>query len=161
AAAAIRRFSCRWSRNGHRLPLRATPIGGSDTLTAARGQSLYRCRLRAASTPRRYPAMTITLVRRSAAIAVAVLCAACLQPALAEGPVLKPSQVTENALVDALEIDPGPQEATGATRSIRPTMRPSEAHKTAAGPGKANLLITFATGSAELTPETIQTLEVV
>jgi len=104
--------------------------------------------------------MKITLARRSAAIVVAALWAACLQPALAEGPVLKPSQVTENALVDALEIDPGPQEATGATRSIRPTMRPTEAHK-AAGPGKANLLITFATGSADLTPETIQTLEVV
>ena len=78
----------------------------------------------------------------------------------AEGPVLKPSEVTENALVDAL----GPASAdTPATRSIRPSMKPSAAAAAAAAPapGKANLLITFATGSADLSPETMRTLEVV
>jgi len=104
---------------------------------------------------------TITLARRFGALAAASLFAAGMQPALAEGPVLKPSQVTENVLVDALAIDPGPQDAaSGATRSIRPSMRPSGPTKPA-GPGKANLLITFGTGSSDLSPETIHTLEVV
>lgn len=74
-------------------------------------------------------------------------------------PVLKASQVTEDALVDALEIAPPPSEAaSGATRSIRPSMRPGVPAKPP-GPGKASLLITFATGSAEITPETVQVLE--
>jgi OOP family OmpA-OmpF porin len=77
----------------------------------------------------------------------------------AQGPVLKPSQVTEEALVDALAV-PGPDSAP-ASRSIRPTLRPSAPASAAAAPGKANLLITFATGSSELSPETIHTLEVV
>ncbi len=78
----------------------------------------------------------------------------------AEGPVLKPSEVTESALIDAL----GPAGADGApaTRSIRPSMKPSAAAAAAAPPpGKANLLITFATGSSELSPETQRALEVV
>lgn len=74
-------------------------------------------------------------------------------------PVLKAAQVTEDALVDALEIAPPPSEAaSGATRAIRPSLRPGVAAKPP-GPGKASLLITFATGSAELTPETVQVLE--
>ncbi len=74
-------------------------------------------------------------------------------------PVLKAAQVTEDALVDALEIAPAPSDAaSGATRAIRPSLRPGAAAKPA-GPGKASLLITFATGSAELTPETVQVLE--
>lgn len=79
--------------------------------------------------------------------------------AWAEGPVLKPSQVTENVLVDALGVAAPAADGT-ATRSIRPTLRQPETVKPAA-PGKANLLITFATGSSDLTPETIRTLEVV
>ncbi|MEK8051502.1 OmpA family protein [Ideonella sp. DXS22W] len=75
-------------------------------------------------------------------------------------PLLKASQVTEDALVDALEINPPPSEAaaSGAMRSIRPSLRPGAATKPP-GPGKASLLITFATGSAEITPETVQVLE--
>lgn len=74
-------------------------------------------------------------------------------------PVLKAAQVTEDALVDALEIAPAPSDAaSGATRAIRPSLRPGVAAKPP-GPGKASLLITFATGSAELTPETVQVLE--
>ena len=106
--------------------------------------------------------MNISIRRRSAALTL-LLTAMAVGAAWAQGaaPILKPSQVTEDNLVDALAIDPGPQEgATGATRSIRPTLRPSEPAKPA-GPGKANLLITFATGSSELSPETIHTLEVV
>lgn len=67
----------------------------------------------------------------------------------AQGPVLKANQVTENALVDALAI-PGP-EASGATRGFRPAA-PGQKPKPY-GPGKANLLVTFVTGSAELTTE--------
>jgi outer membrane protein OmpA-like peptidoglycan-associated protein len=80
---------------------------------------------------------------------------------LAQGPVLKPSQVTEGALVDALGVGSAPEGQPGvATRSIRPSLKQPDSAKPAA-PGKANLLITFATGSAELTSETIHTLEVV
>jgi outer membrane protein OmpA-like peptidoglycan-associated protein len=66
-----------------------------------------------------------------------------------EGPVLKGSQVTEDALVDALAIE-GPQ-ATGKTRGFRPAA-PGTTPKPY-GPGKANLLVTFVTGSSELTDE--------
>lgn len=77
--------------------------------------------------------------------------------ALAQGPVFKPSQVTEGALIDALGLPP----AAGTeppSRSIRMSVKPTTAAKPA--PGKASLLITFATGSAELTPETVRTLEI-
>jgi OmpA-OmpF porin, OOP family len=73
----------------------------------------------------------------------------------AQGPVLKGSQVTENALVDALAI-PGP-EASGATRGFRPAS-PGQKPKPY-GPGKANLLVTFVTGSAELTSESQAVLD--
>ena len=99
-------------------------------------------------------------------LALAGASAAWAQTATAPAPVLKTSQVTEDALVDALAIDmPEPAEAaSGATRGFRPATRPGgstfQPAKPAA-PGKANLLITFATGSAELTPETIKVLETV
>ena len=103
------------------------------------------------------------------------LAGACANPAWAQAtapaPVLKSNQVTEDALVDALAVDvPEPAEgASGATRGFRPATRPggSTFQPAKAGPakpaapGKANLLITFATGSAELTPETIKVLETV
>jgi len=80
--------------------------------------------------------------------------------AQAAGPVLKNSQVTEDALIDALEIAPPalPEGASGTTRALRPSLRPTAATKPP-GPGKANLLITFATGSADLSADTIQVLE--
>jgi OmpA-OmpF porin, OOP family len=81
------------------------------------------------------------------------------QVAGAAEPVLKPGQVTESALVDALAIEPE-QDAVGQTRSIRPTMKPAGSTQ-AAGPGRASLLITFPTGSATLTPETVKALDTV
>lgn len=80
-----------------------------------------------------------------------------------QAPVLATSQVTEDALVDALAIEPAPPDeaASGATRGFRPALRPSFVPTKPAAPGKANLLITFATGSAELTAETIHVLETV
>ena len=88
--------------------------------------------------------------------------------AQAAAPVLSNAQVTEDALVDALAIEPAYADdaASGATRGFRPAVRPGTASArlvTApaepAAPGKANLLITFPTGSAELTPETIRVLQ--
>lgn len=75
-------------------------------------------------------------------------------------PVLKNSQVTEDVLIDALEIAPPPlpEGASGTTRALRPSLRPMAATKPA-GPGKASLLITFATGSSDLSAETIKVLE--
>jgi OmpA-OmpF porin, OOP family len=81
------------------------------------------------------------------------------QAAGAAEPVLKPGQVTEDALVEALAID-APQEAAGQTRSIRPTVRPTSSGQ-AAGAGRASLLITFPTGSSDLTPETVKALDTV
>lgn len=86
----------------------------------------------------------------------------------APAPVLNSSQVTEDALVDALAVEvPGAADAaSGVTRGFRPAIRPGTAGAVLqparpAAPGKANLLITFATGSSELTPETIRVLETV
>ncbi|HOB96177.1 MAG TPA: OmpA family protein [Aquabacterium sp.] len=81
-------------------------------------------------------------------------------------PVLKNNQVTEDALVDALAVDVPETAASGATRGFRPAVKPGTAGASLQAakppaPGKANLLITFATGSAELTPETIKVLETV
>lgn len=66
-----------------------------------------------------------------------------------KAPVLKGAQVTESALIDALAIE-GPTGA-GATRGFKPATPGAPAKP--AGPGKASLLITFLTNSAELTPE--------
>lgn len=91
---------------------------------------------------------------------VAAALAAAALAALAAEPLLKPGQVTEDALVNALAIEPGPEGAMGQTRSIRPSMKPAGATQ-AAGPGRAGLLITFPTGSADLTPETLKALDTV
>lgn len=76
--------------------------------------------------------------------------AAHAQPApAASAPLLQGQNVSEDALVDALAIE-GPT-ATGATRGFRPA--PVGQKPKPYGPGKANLLITFVTGSAELTAD--------
>jgi outer membrane protein OmpA-like peptidoglycan-associated protein len=68
--------------------------------------------------------------------------------------VLKGSQATESALIDALTIEE-PEAASGPTRGFRAPTRTAEGEKKAPKPsaGKANLLITFATNSSELTDE--------
>lgn len=73
-------------------------------------------------------------------------------------PVLKGSQVTESALVDALAIEP-PQAASGAMRGFRPAGKPGAA-PVKAGPGKASLLITFATNAVELSADAQRQLDV-
>ncbi len=81
----------------------------------------------------------------------------------AEESVLKPSQVTEDAILDALFTgQPNAVDcksaAPGTCRGFgpMPSARPVKPHA-----GKANLLITFATDSAELTAEARATLDVV
>ena len=110
---------------------------------------------------------------RTMAMGLAMLLAAFvgLQPAAraqTAAPVLSNAQVTEDALVDALAIEPAYADdaASGATRGFRPAVRPGTASAKLAttpakpaAPGKASLLITFPTGSAELTPETIRVLQ--
>jgi len=75
----------------------------------------------------------------------------------AQETVLKGSQVTESALIEALTIE-GPEAASGATRGFRPAAR-SDGKAPKAGPGKANLLITFATNSSDLTGESQAALD--
>ncbi len=102
------------------------------------------------------------------ALALALLGACGVQAqGTAPAPLLKNNQVTEDVLVDALAIDvpeAADGAASGATRGFRPAVRPGgstfQPAKPAA-PGKANLLITFATGSSELTPDTIRVLQTV
>src|SRR5262249_28000047 len=75
-------------------------------------------------------------------------------------PTLKMNQVTESAIADALAIDP-PEAAEGKTRSIRPSARTGGDRTPSKAAGKSNLLITFATNSADLTGESKQALATV
>lgn len=78
----------------------------------------------------------------------------------AQAPVTKMDQVTEEGLVNQLDIKEPASEGAGTTRSVHPTPR----RDMAAGPpgaGRSNLLMTFKTGSAELTPETTRALATV
>ena len=113
-----------------------------------------------------------TLAAGSATLLATLLVAGigCPAQALAQAaaPVLSNAQVTEDALVDALAIEPAYADdaASGVTRGFRPAVRPGTASAKLAtaptkpaAPGKANLLITFPTGSAELTPETLRVLQ--
>jgi OOP family OmpA-OmpF porin len=78
----------------------------------------------------------------------------------AANPVLKGAQVTEDALVDALAIE-APEVTGGVTRGFRPAARPGEAAPKAPKPGagKASLLITFGTDSADIGGETQTVLD--
>ena len=93
-------------------------------------------------------------------IATAVLCwgsAALAQ----EGrePLLKGAQVTEAALVDALALDAPVAAGLPRTRGFRPATPAADA-AAPAHKGKANLLMTFPTDSAELTTDTRKMLDV-
>jgi OOP family OmpA-OmpF porin len=82
-----------------------------------------------------------------------------------DAPVLRNNEVTESSIIDALTVD-APQVATGRMRGFKPAL-PGAAAPAApappqkAGPGKANLLIVFATDSAALTPESMAALDTV
>lgn len=99
---------------------------------------------------------------------LALALAVAAPPAWAQGkaPVLQGKQVTESALIGALAL-PGPAgPATGATRGfgvVRPSVagRALKATPAKAAPGKASLVMTFETDSAELTADALQTLDTV
>ncbi len=100
------------------------------------------------------------MTRISLFLAIAVAATSLQCAAQAQGPVLGGKQVTESALIRALEID-GPAASTdGVTRSFGPAQKAAR-RPAASGAGKANLLMTFAVESAELTPETISILDTV
>lgn len=97
-----------------------------------------------------------------ASLCVLVLGLGATPAAQAEETVLKGSQVTESALIDALAIEP-PEGPDGKTRGFRPVTKPGDkpsAPKPNPSPGRASLLITFQTNSADLTSETMATLDV-
>jgi OmpA-OmpF porin, OOP family len=104
--------------------------------------------------------MNIKVERFLRALGAACLLAGLSCGAAAQQPererVLGASEVTEDTLVDALDIG-GPQAPEGAiTRGFRPSVRASAAPAGGmASSGRAPLMITFNTGSAELTPESI------
>ena len=97
--------------------------------------------------------MTVTQTIIGAALGLFVSLAA-----QAQAPVLKGADVSEDALVEALIIE-GPQAAGGVTRGFKPA-KGADTAKAKPGPGKASLLITFPTDSAQLTAETQATLDV-
>lgn len=92
--------------------------------------------------------------------------------ALAQEKVLREGQVTEKALVDALTppaaAASAPEEGGVRTRGFRPAVRPAAAVGTTAAAGavaahpsgKASILVTFVTDSAELTPRAREALDV-
>jgi outer membrane protein OmpA-like peptidoglycan-associated protein len=84
-------------------------------------------------------------------------------PALAADPVLKNQEVTESALIDALSVE-RPQTTEGTLRGFKPAA-PGSVNNAGtskpAGPGRANLLITFETNSSSLTPESMSALDTV
>jgi outer membrane protein OmpA-like peptidoglycan-associated protein len=101
-------------------------------------------------------------------LAIAAMLAAGAVAAHAQEKVLREGQVTERSLIDAL----APPEAASAadaqaaprTRGFRPAIRPAAAMAgaaaTAAHPGRASILVTFVTDSAELTPRAKSALDV-
>lgn len=95
-----------------------------------------------------------------ACLTAAALTAAVTSAAQAQETVLKGSQVTESALIDALAIE-GPPGPDGKTRGFRPVTKAGE-KPSAPKPnaGKASLLITFVQNSSELSSETMATLDV-
>lgn len=93
--------------------------------------------------------------------------------AQAQETVLREGQVSEKLLIEALapkQAATAPDEAaSGAeggvrTRSFRPMLRPAGAAAgtaaTAAQPGRASILVTFVTNSADLTPDAKKALDV-
>ena len=90
--------------------------------------------------------------------------------AQAQEKVLREGQVTQKALIEALAppsaaaAASAPNADAPASRSFRPALRPvvaaAGAAAVAARPGKASILVTFVTDSAELTPRAKSALDV-
>lgn len=86
--------------------------------------------------------------------------------AQAQEPVMREGQVTEQALIDALAPAGAASGANAGvrTRSWKPGVRPAAAVAGAAGaaaqPGRASILVTFVTSSADLTAQARRALDV-
>jgi OmpA-OmpF porin, OOP family len=84
----------------------------------------------------------------------------------AQEKVLREGQVTRDALIEALAPPAAASAAEGGvrSRSFRPAMRPAAAAggtaAAAAQPGRASILVTFVTGSADLTTDAKRALDV-
>jgi len=87
----------------------------------------------------------------------------------AEEKVLREGQVTQQALIDALAPAAAPADAASApegegsgmrTRAFRPITRIAGTAAAAAQPGRANILVTFITNSADLTAPARKALDV-
>jgi outer membrane protein OmpA-like peptidoglycan-associated protein len=94
-----------------------------------------------------------------------VLASIGMLPAHADEPAaIKNKDVTESALIDALSIE-APPATGGATRGFKPAANGGAAATSVpakpVGPGRANLLIVFATNSATLTPDSQAALDTV
>lgn len=102
------------------------------------------------------------LPSRIATLAFAALLAA--GTAQADEKVLREGQVTQQALIDALAPAPAASAAEAPdgtrTRSFRPAVRVAGTAAAAAQPGKANILVTFVTNSADLTGSAKKALDV-
>jgi OmpA-OmpF porin, OOP family len=105
--------------------------------------------------------MEIVMINGSCLRVTLLLAALATGSAAAQTPaqVLKGSQVTEDTLVDALAVDVPPPADVGTTRGFRPQVRTESMRKAATGSGKANLLVTFETNSAELTADGMKILD--
>ena len=101
----------------------------------------------------------VTIFRSACGAAMLGCLALAVQAQLAEPPVMKNSQVTESALIDALTVEPPAGAASGATRGFRAAAAANTAPKKPAGPGRAHLLITFDTNSATIGGETQNVLD--
>lgn len=96
-----------------------------------------------------------------AALAAAACCLAFVPEGAAQDKVLRGSQVTEAALIDALRIDAPAAPEDAVRRGFGPPSRAVASRPSQASAGKASLLITFATNSTELTDEARALLDVV
>lgn len=103
-------------------------------------------------------AANLTLIAFAAALAAGA--------AQAQEKVMREGQVSERALIDALAPAAPDDAASDAprTRSFKPALRPAGAAAgtaaAAAQPGRASILVTFVTGSAELTGDAKKALDV-
>lgn len=89
-----------------------------------------------------------------------LLASIAVSPVFAVDPVLKNSEVTESVLIDALSVD-SPLAPGGAMRGFKPAAPGAAAPAKPAGPGRANLLITFETNATGLTPDSMSALDMV
>ncbi len=101
--------------------------------------------------------MKRTVITATLAAALAAAGPALAQGSPKAGAPLKTNEVTESAIVDALAPAPAEAVASGPrSRGIAPALRPQ-----AKKPGSAEVLITFLTDSAQLTPESRNALDTI